>query len=861
MGAQSYRLQVSVDSCLSSRPFVLDSVGIADISQVIQGPLTANTTYYWRVNASDGHGTSDWSIIWKFTTNLGPPILDSPSNNEKGILVEPILKWHASPGGQSYGLQVSVDSNFTSMPFAFNSIGIADTKQLVDGLTANTTYYWRVNASDGNGTSDWSSVWKFTTNLEPAMPFYDDFTDGNTNGWTVAYGGYSVINGQLKAVSWDQNKALIMKGFGDNRLVNYRWQFNWSNSANSNRFQHGDILFRIQDTTPPNRTAHRPSNCYLLDFCNEASNPGLEYHGYYLGKMVNGVQIELVPWFFVPQHDINEISIEVYETQQGTKVIFKNDGLQILEYLDNDPARPMYGGIGLSLYYFYSGNGDPNQTIDNVSIEEISNSINPPAIQSINAVTDKNPVLTWSPINGANAYNIYRGTTAYFTPDKTGGSNRIASNIIDSDSETPGVQWIDTGNVIGDPATNYFYVVTAKGAMESDISNRVGKFDYNLVTTTKTDFNEIAIPLNRTNIANAQQLMAAVPGCNSIARWNAAIQGYDQYIPGFAITNFTVTPGYPYYVNVTTNGIFTLLGELTQPVFNLITTAKTDFNEIMLPLEKTAITKASELMADIPNCNSVAKWNASTQGYDQYVPGFAITNFSVNVGYPYYVNLTANTIWPSSGTAKPMDIEWPTTASNEDGTHAPHAAWGRIMGENATKFRAHIETRETDVLTETSPGSLIQEGYWLVQCATFQNPWKAGEKMIVECLDEKNTIVGLPTVSLTYNPEDKADGESIEAGSDKNPNKSVLSQNYPNPFNAETRIQYQMPKAGNVEIAIYDMMGRQLRKLMSGYQEAGTYEVTWNGRDDKGQSLASGIYLCRMQTEGFEEKRKVLLMK
>jgi hypothetical protein len=93
------------------------------------------------------------------------------------------------------------------------------------------------------------------------------------------------------------------------------------------------------------------------------------------------------------------------------------------------------------------------------------------------------------------------------------------------------------------------------------------------------------------------------------------------------------------------------------------------------------------------------------------------------------------------------------------------------------------------------------------------------------------------------------------------PKEYSLSQNYPNPFNPETRISYSLPKAGNVEIAIYNMMGRSVRRLKNGTQQAGTYEVIWDGRDDRGMSLGSGMYLVRLKSGEFSSMRKVLLMK
>jgi hypothetical protein len=149
------------------------------------------------------------------------------------------------------------------------------------------------------------------------------------------------------------------------------------------------------------------------------------------------------------------------------------------------------------------------------------------------------------------------------------------------------------------------------------------------------------------------------------------------------MTNFSIEMGYPYYVNVTNDVVLTLVGEIVEPVFNLITTSTTDFNEVMLTLEKTDITQASELMADIPSCNSIARWDAEVQGYYQYVSFLPMTNFNVRVGYPYYVNVDSDITWPDSGT--PEGGGSLKSTSGNTGKHikveknsAPHLVYGRI---------------------------------------------------------------------------------------------------------------------------------------------------------------------------------------
>jgi hypothetical protein len=88
-----------------------------------------------------------------------------------------------------------------------------------------------------------------------------------------------------------------------------------------------------------------------------------------------------------------------------------------------------------------------------------------------------------------------------------------------------------------------------------------------------------------------------------------------------------------------------------------------------------------------------------------------------------------------------------------------------------------------------------------------------------------------------------------------------LSQNYPNPFNPTTTIDYSIPKAGNVELVIYNMAGQKVRTLISGKQDAAYYKVVWDGRNDVGESVASGLYFYRLVSGNFSKIEKMTLVK
>jgi hypothetical protein len=105
-------------------------------------------------------------------------------------------------------------------------------------------------------------------------------------------------------------------------------------------------------------------------------------------------------------------------------------------------------------------------------------------------------------------------------------------------------------------------------------------------------------------------------------------------------------------------------------------------------------------------------------------------------------------------------------------------------------------------------------------------------------------------------------GTSVKAD-DLIPNKFRLEQNYPNPFNPMTTITYSYSgnnaKAEYVKLVVYDILGRAIRTLVAEYQSSGTYTMTWDGKDDKGNNVPSGIYVYKLSV-GFATISKTMVL-
>ncbi len=99
------------------------------------------------------------------------------------------------------------------------------------------------------------------------------------------------------------------------------------------------------------------------------------------------------------------------------------------------------------------------------------------------------------------------------------------------------------------------------------------------------------------------------------------------------------------------------------------------------------------------------------------------------------------------------------------------------------------------------------------------------------------------------------------AESSPHPQSYRLLQNYPNPFNPTTTIRYNLPEAGLVNLFIYDLRGRIIKSLQTEYQSSGNYKVQWNGINDVGTQVSTGVYFCRLEAGPFSQTIKMVYLR
>jgi hypothetical protein len=93
------------------------------------------------------------------------------------------------------------------------------------------------------------------------------------------------------------------------------------------------------------------------------------------------------------------------------------------------------------------------------------------------------------------------------------------------------------------------------------------------------------------------------------------------------------------------------------------------------------------------------------------------------------------------------------------------------------------------------------------------------------------------------------------------PRQYQLHQNYPNPFNAETTLRYQNPEANRVILAIYNVQGQKVRTLVDNFENPGLHQASWDGTDDIGVAVGSGVYFCQMWCGDFLAVKKITVIR
>jgi len=127
------------------------------------------------------------------------------------------------------------------------------------------------------------------------------------------------------------------------------------------------------------------------------------------------------------------------------------------------------------------------------------------------------------------------------------------------------------------------------------------------------------------------------------------------------------------------------------------------------------------------------------------------------------------------------------------------------------------------------------------------------------------SIDGLTEFTISSVSMSSADGRLVDVSLARKevvlPEKVALFQNYPNPFNPETRIDFSLPETVHVRLVVFNLLGREVNVLIDDVMPAGVHSSVWDGSDQSGRAVASGVYYYRLESEFESVSRKMVLLK
>lgn len=294
-----------------------------------------------------------------------------------------------------------------------------------------------------------------------------------------------------------------------------------------------------------------------------------------------------------------------------------------------------------------------------------------------------------------------------------------------------------------------------------------------------------------------------------------------------------------------------------------MTTLSKGLNMISVPLQPLRPIN-TRYFAELTGATMVITLDDVNQRFVGWTPDAPDDGFPIDGASGYIVNV------PRSNFAIFVGTGWSNHSASAPGRTLDNDAWafvlsGRLEGDR--NFDGYLVSARNP-RTNTIMKDRVKNGYFAAATADL------ARRSVVQVGDTLEVTVTHPTgevaseeFSFTVAPDDIANAMlSVTLRGVGRPNRSLLLQNYPNPFNPETWIPYQLSEAAPVTFSIYGASGRLIRTLSLGFQPAGFYRsrgraAYWDGRNNQGERVSSGIYFYQLSTPSFRQMKRMVIMK
>ena len=288
-------------------------------------------------------------------------------------------------------------------------------------------------------------------------------------------------------------------------------------------------------------------------------------------------------------------------------------------------------------------------------------------------------------------------------------------------------------------------------------------------------------------------------------------------------------------------------------------------NMLSVPLKPTVHMTARSLAVKT-GATTVITLDAANQQFVGWTPDAPDDGFSIEGGKGYIVNLPKARDIVFTGTAWTHQMQVPAAPL----AITPYQTWAFVVSghlEDKTPFDGY-QVNVRNLRTNSTVTASVQGDYFAAATADLarRNVVQVGDVIEVRVIGPNGNVES-HTLSYNVTPESIANAVlSIRLDSIGKPKLTQLLQNFPNPFNPETWIPYQLSEDSSVSVSIYNTTGKLIRTLPLGYQSAGFYNsrgraAYWDGRNENGESVASGVYFYQLQTGDHTELRRMVILK
>ena len=292
-------------------------------------------------------------------------------------------------------------------------------------------------------------------------------------------------------------------------------------------------------------------------------------------------------------------------------------------------------------------------------------------------------------------------------------------------------------------------------------------------------------------------------------------------------------------------------------------------NMISLPLMPAESYTASSF-ADMIDATVVIQLDTAMQQFVGFTADQEGDGFAIEGGKGYIVNVPGGGMVTFTGTAWGNTVE---DAAAAPSVQLPSAAWAFVVSGDLLETEAGVsytvvaKNHRTGEVATRLISSEHKEFNAVWADLTRKSVIEAGDTLEVTLIDQWDNIVSGP-FTHKVGIEDLRNAYlslALTVG-DVHPAETILGQNFPNPFNPETWIPYQLEKSADVSLQIYDTSGRIVRTIDLGFKSQGFYMTRstaayWDGRNNMGEQVASGVYFYSLQTPDFSATRKMLILK